>query len=57
MEGGFGEATWNQGLGTPGNQAGFNVIPAPGAIALSALPALLVDDVDAEQHQSRGRLM
>jgi hypothetical protein len=40
MEGGYGEATWNQGLGTPGNQAGFNVIPAPGAIALFALAGL-----------------
>ncbi|MCP4846062.1 MAG: hypothetical protein GY901_13355, partial [Actinomycetia bacterium] len=29
------EVTWNQGLGTPGQQAGFVVnVPAPGALAL-----------------------
>ena len=33
--------TWNQGLGTPGNQAGFIVnIPAPGAMALLGLAGL-----------------
>jgi hypothetical protein len=33
------EVTWNQGLGTPGQQAGFTVtnIPAPGALALLGL--------------------
>jgi hypothetical protein len=31
------EATWNQGLGTPGQQAGFMVTPAPGALALLGL--------------------
>ena len=36
------EVTWNQGLGTPGNQAGFTVgaIPAPGALALLGLAGL-----------------
>ena len=35
------EVTWNQGLGTPGNQAGFIVnIPAPGAMALLGLAGL-----------------
>ncbi len=29
--------TWNQGLGTPGQQAGFIVTPAPGALALLGL--------------------
>jgi MYXO-CTERM domain-containing protein len=33
------EATWNQGLGTPGQQAGFTV-PAPGAMALLGLAGL-----------------
>ena len=33
--------TWNQGLGTPGNQAGFIVnVPAPGAMALLGLAGL-----------------
>ena len=33
--------TWNQGLGTPGNQAGFIVnVPAPGAVALLGLAGL-----------------
>jgi MYXO-CTERM domain-containing protein len=31
------EATWNQGLGTPGQQAAFTVAPAPGALALLGL--------------------
>jgi hypothetical protein len=34
--------TWNQGLGTPGNQADFivNEIPAPGALALLGLAGI-----------------
>ena len=33
--------TWNQGLGTPGDQAGFIVnVPAPGAMALLGLAGL-----------------
>jgi MYXO-CTERM domain-containing protein len=31
------EVTWNQGLGTPGQQAAFTVVPAPGALALLGL--------------------
>ena len=31
------EVTWNQGLGSPGNQAEFTVTPAPGALALLGL--------------------
>ena len=31
------EVTWNQGLGSPGNQAEFMVMPAPGALALLGL--------------------
>jgi MYXO-CTERM domain-containing protein len=34
------EITWNQGLGTPGQQAGFTVAPAPGAVALLALAGI-----------------
>ena len=34
------ETTWNQGLGTPGLQAGFTVVPAPGALALLGLAGL-----------------
>jgi MYXO-CTERM domain-containing protein len=34
------EATWNQGLGTPGQQAAFTVTPAPGAMALLGLAGL-----------------
>jgi MYXO-CTERM domain-containing protein len=34
------EATWNQGLGTPGVQAGFTVAPAPGALALLGLAGI-----------------
>jgi len=39
LEGTTLEVTWNQGLGTPGQQAGFTVtnIPAPGALALLGL--------------------
>ena len=29
--------TWNQGLGTPGQQAEFTIVPSPGAIALLAV--------------------
>ena len=31
------EVTWNQGLGTSGQQEGFTVIPAPGALAVLGL--------------------
>ena len=34
------EVTWNQGLGTPGEQAGFVITPAPGALALLGLAGL-----------------
>ena len=34
------EVTWNQGLGSPGNQAAFTVVPAPGALALLGLAGL-----------------
>ena len=34
------EVTWNQGLGTDGEQAQFVVTPAPGAIALLGLAGL-----------------
>ena len=40
MEGGTGSATWNQGVGTDGQQAGFVIVPAPGAIALLGLAGL-----------------
>ncbi len=41
LEGTTFEATWNQGLGTPGQQAGFTVaVPAPGAMALLGLAGL-----------------
>ena len=32
--------TWNQGLGSPGQQAGFTVVPAPGALALLGLAGM-----------------
>ena len=38
--GGTLEVTWNQGLGTPGQQAGFTIAPAPGALALLGLAGL-----------------
>ncbi len=41
MEGLTFEATWNQGLGTPGQQAQFIWIPAPGALALLGLAGIL----------------
>ena len=34
------EVTWNQGLGTPGIQAGFTVVPAPGVLALLGVAGL-----------------
>ena len=34
------EVTWNQGLGTGGQQASFTVTPAPGAVALLGLAGL-----------------
>ena len=34
------EVTWNQGLGTPGDQQEFTVTPAPGALALLGLAGL-----------------
>ena len=37
--GGTLEVTWNQGLGTPGEQAEFTITPAPGALALFGLAA------------------
>ena len=40
MEGSTGEFTWNQGLGTEGQQAGFAVVPAPGVLALLGLAGL-----------------
>ncbi|MAC18898.1 MAG: hypothetical protein CMJ23_04320, partial [Phycisphaerae bacterium] len=40
LEGSALEVTWNQGLGTPGQQAGFIVTPAPGALALLGLAGI-----------------
>ena len=40
LEGSTLEVTWNQGLGTPGQQAGFTVVPAPGALALLGLAGI-----------------
>ena len=40
MQGSDGWATFNEGLGTPGQQAGFTVVPAPGALALLGLAGL-----------------
>lgn len=42
LAGSIGEATYNQGLGTPGLQEGFTVVqvPAPGALALLGLAGL-----------------
>lgn len=40
MEGSTGSATWNQGLGTEGQQAGFVVVPTPGALALLGIACL-----------------
>ena len=37
LEGSTLEVTWNQGLGSPGNQELFTVVPAPGALALLGL--------------------
>ena len=41
LEGTMFEATWNQGLGTPGQQAGFTIVPAPGAVALLGMAGLV----------------
>ena len=40
LEGTMFEATWNQGLGTAGQQAQFTVAPAPGAMALLGLAGI-----------------
>jgi len=42
LGGSTGSATWNQGIGTPGDQADFIVkpVPAPGAMALLGLAGL-----------------
>ena len=40
MQGSEGWATFNEGLGTPGQQAGFTVVPAPGVLALLGLAGL-----------------
>ena len=40
LVGGTLEVTWNQGLGTPGQQAGFTIAPAPGALALLGLAGI-----------------
>ena len=40
LQGGTLEVTWNQGLGTPGQQAGFTIAPAPGALALLGLAGI-----------------
>jgi hypothetical protein len=37
LVGGTLEVTWNQGLGTPGQQGSFTITPAPGALALLGL--------------------
>ena len=38
MEGSYGQITFNEGVGTPGQQESFVVVPAPGALALLVLP-------------------
>ena len=40
LEGSTGSATFNEGLGTPGQQGGWTVVPAPGALALLGLAGL-----------------
>ncbi len=42
MAGSLGSATWNQGIGTDGSQADFEIlpVPAPGALALLGLAGL-----------------
>ena len=40
MEGSTGFATFNEGLGTPGVQGEFEVVPSPGALALLGLAGL-----------------
>jgi hypothetical protein len=40
MQGGTGFATFNEGIGTPGQQDSFTIVPAPGALALLGLAGL-----------------
>jgi hypothetical protein len=40
MQGGTGFATFNEGIGTPGQQDDFEIVPAPGALALLGLAGL-----------------
>ena len=40
MIGGTGFATFNEGIGTPGQQDSFTIVPAPGALALLGLAGL-----------------
>ena len=40
MQGGTGFATYNEGIGTPGYQDSFEIIPAPGALALLGIAGL-----------------
>ena len=44
LTGGTLEVTWNQGLGTPGQQGGFTIVPAPGALALLGLAGIAGQD-------------
>jgi hypothetical protein len=53
LTGGTLEVTWNQGLGTPGQQAGFTIAPAPGALALLGLAGI----GGAYYHKSRPRIV
>ena len=40
MEGSTGQVTFNQGVGTPGEQESFVVVPAPGALALLGMAGM-----------------
>ena len=40
LQGGTLSVTWNQGLGTTGQQASFTITPAPGALALLGLAGM-----------------
>ena len=40
LEGSYGQITFNQGVGTPGEQESFVVVPAPGALALLGLAGM-----------------
>ena len=40
MEDSYGQITFNEGVGTPGQQESFVVVPAPGALALLGLAGL-----------------